>query len=104
MACDLLLGLCEIPVPATLSASDLIWFQVGDAELHVFAEPAFDTAAAQHFCLEVPDLDALRERLAAAGFAIMAGSGISGRPRFFCRDPFGNNIEFTTIIGDYRLG
>jgi hypothetical protein len=29
-------------------------------------------------------------------------TAIPNRPRFFCRDPFGNLIEFTTILGDYR--
>ena len=29
--CDII-GLREIPVPSTLTASDLVWFAVGDAE------------------------------------------------------------------------
>jgi hypothetical protein len=28
---------------------------------------------------------------------------ITGRPRYFCRDPFANLIELTTIEADYRL-
>lgn len=99
-----LLGLTEIPLPSTIATSDLVWFQIGDGELHVFGEDSFDNHSTRHFCLEVDDLEALGARLAGAGYVLNSGSAISGRPRFFCRDPFENNIEFTTIVGDYRTG
>jgi catechol 2,3-dioxygenase-like lactoylglutathione lyase family enzyme len=99
-----LLGLSEIPLPPTHTHADLVWFQIGDGELHVFGEESFDNHSTRHFCLEVDDLKALGARLAGAGYVINAGSVIAGRPRFFCRDPFHNNVEFTTIVGDYRNG
>ncbi len=34
-----------------------------------------------------------------AGVATRAGSALVGRPRFTCRDPFGNLIELTRLEG-----
>ncbi len=98
-----LLGLEEVPPPKALAALDLIWFRLGDAELHVFAEePAGQDRSARHFCLAVDDLDALRARLEAAGIPVVGTIPIPGRPRYYIRDPFGNMIEICTIEGDYR--
>lgn len=96
-----LLGLVEKPVPHSIQHLDLVWFGVGEQELHCFAEEAFDNRSGRHFCLVVDDVAAIRERLRAAGYEPQSPEAIPGRPRFFCRDPFGNNIEFTTIVGDY---
>jgi hypothetical protein len=41
--------------------------------------------------------------LARAGYEPRDALPIHNRPRFFCRDPFGNDIEFTTILGSYEL-
>jgi catechol 2,3-dioxygenase-like lactoylglutathione lyase family enzyme len=95
-----LLGLEEAPVPATLREFDLIWFRLGANELHLFVEEAQDDQSGRHFCIEVADLAALRDRLAAAGCALWDATPIPGRPRFFCRDPFNNAIEFTTLVDE----
>jgi catechol 2,3-dioxygenase-like lactoylglutathione lyase family enzyme len=50
-----------------------------------------------HFCLAVDDLEGLRARLEAAGVATRDGTELLGRPRFTCRDPFGNVIELARI-------
>jgi len=93
-----LLGLEERSIPPHLAPDSFIWYRVGgsDLELHLFigAEPPVD---ARHFCFELPGLEGLRERLGAAGVAIREATPIVGRPRFFCRDPFGNQIEFARI-------
>jgi catechol 2,3-dioxygenase-like lactoylglutathione lyase family enzyme len=90
------LGLEERDVPPKLDPNQLIWFRVGgDLELHLFieAEPPRD---ARHFCLVVDeDLNGLRARLEAAGVETNDTTPIVGRPRFFCRDPFGNLVELT---------
>jgi catechol 2,3-dioxygenase-like lactoylglutathione lyase family enzyme len=95
-----LLGLSERDVPPNLDASCLIWFRVGepDLELHLMID---ETAARGrgHFCLEVEDVDALRRRLQEAGVETSDATEIVGRPRFFCRDPAGNLLELTTIVG-----
>jgi catechol 2,3-dioxygenase-like lactoylglutathione lyase family enzyme len=90
------LGLEERDVPPKLDPAELIWFRVGgDLELHLFStdEPPPRSA---HFCLLVDeDLDGLRARLDAAGAETADTTEIVGRPRFMCRDPFGNRIELT---------
>ena len=96
------LGLREVPVPRTLDAQRLVWYSAGDGlELHFFIERT-DPATRRHFCLDVDDLDEVRRRLAAAGNEPYDDTPIPNRPRFFCRDPFGNLIEFTSIQGDYQ--
>lgn len=96
-----LLGLAEKPVPQSIQHLDLIWFQVGELELHVFAEEPVNDKSGRHFCLAVADVAGMRQRLLDAGYAPWDPEPIPGRPRFFCRDPFNNIIEFTTIVGDY---
>ena len=97
-----LLGLPEIPAPNSISDLEVIWFKIGaEAELHCFREEPLDDPSIRHFCLVVDDLPAMRGNLSGAGFAPYDVEPIPGRPRFFCRDPFGNIIEFTTIVGDY---
>ncbi|MGB2952178.1 MAG: VOC family protein [Gaiellaceae bacterium] len=102
-----LLGLEEKPVPDSLQGAGLVWFAAGDGELelHFLPDPVPpDPRAQRHFCLETADLDGCRRRLAEAGFAPYDATAIPNRPRFFCRDPFGNLLELTTIVGDYREG
>jgi len=94
-----LLGLEERDVPPKLDPSQLVWFRVGgDLELHLFQsdEPA---PRAQHFCLRVhSSLDELRRKLEDAGVETQDTDEIVGRPRFFCRDPFGNRVELTQWV------
>lgn len=97
-----LLGLQEVAPPTSLAELDLIWFRLGDAELHLFAEePMGQDHSGRHVCLAVDDLEALRQRLQAAGVSAVGTIPIPGRPRYFVRDPFGNLIEITSIEGDY---
>lgn len=92
-----LLGFAELPVPEALRQLDLTWFAVGDAELHLYAQEPSTDHAGRHFCLDLDDLEGVRERLAAAGYNPQDTIPIPGRPRFVCEDPFGNLIEFSTI-------
>lgn len=93
------LGLTQVTPPASLDGLQEIWFQLaGETEVHLFAEaPSGQDHSARHFCLAVDDVEALRLRLEAAGITVVGGPPIPGRPRYFCRDPFGNLIEITTI-------
>ena len=53
------LGLVEKQVPASLDASKLTWFSVGDDEheIHCFVDPDFENrSTAAHFCFEVEDI------------------------------------------------
>jgi catechol 2,3-dioxygenase-like lactoylglutathione lyase family enzyme len=97
-----LLGLQEVTPPQSLHALDLIWFRLGDGELHLFAEPPTgQDHSGRHVCLAVDDVEALRARLEGAGMSVVGTVPIPGRPRYFVRDPFGNLIEITTIEADY---
>ncbi len=96
------LGLEELEPPASVSFQGLIWFSAGpNLELHFFTGTPDPTSRA-HFCLDVEDLDETRQRLSEAGAQPYDDTPIPNRPRFFCRDPSGNLIEFTSIAGDYR--
>jgi catechol 2,3-dioxygenase-like lactoylglutathione lyase family enzyme len=98
-----LLGLPEIPPPHTIAHMQLVWFSAGpgDLEMHFFPGVP-DPQHTRHLCLEVDDVVTARRRLEEAGYTPYDDIAIPNRPRFFCRDPFGNLIEFTTILGNYR--
>ena len=92
-----LLGLVERDVLPKLDPTQFIWFRVGgDLELHLML--GHDAPPQRsHFCLVVDDLARLRARLETAGVGTRDGTELVGRPRFTCRDPFGNLIELATI-------
>ena len=101
------LGLEEKPVPHTLQHLNLVWFAVGEdsMELHFVPDTILpNPEESRHFCLEVDNLDEYRQKVTEAGYKIIETEPIPNRPRFFCRDPFNNRLEFTTILGDYREG
>jgi catechol 2,3-dioxygenase-like lactoylglutathione lyase family enzyme len=93
-----LLGLEERDVLPKLDPARFIWYRVGgDCELHLML---LDEAPPDrpHFCLAVDgDLRELRARLEAAGVETRDGTELVGRPRFTCRDPFGNLIELARL-------
>lgn len=97
-----LLGLEEKPAPSSIVSLGLIWYWVGDdSELHIFTEDSIDDPSIRHFCLVVDDIDSIQKKIADAGYEVWEPEKIPGRPRFFCRDPFRNIIEFTSIEADY---
>ncbi len=96
------LGLRELQTPSTLAGMRLVWFSAGEGlELHFFPSPTHPDSL-RHFCLDIEDLEETRRRLHEAGLEPYDDTPIPNRPRFFCRDPVGNLIEFTRIEGDYR--
>ena len=98
-----LLGFTEIPAPTSITSVEVLWFKLAeDTELHIFCETPRADPSERHFCLVVDDAASLRQKLQAAGYAPWDVEPIAGRTRFFCRDPFGNIIEFTSIAADYR--
>ena len=95
------LGLREKPTPSTLAGMSLVWFSAGEGlELHFFPGRP-DVESARHFCFDIDDLEETRSRLQEAGLEPFDDTAIPNRPRFFCRDPVGNLVEFTRIEGDY---
>jgi len=97
------LGLREKQAPAAFGPGQVIWYDTGpdELELHLFVDVE-EANPRQHFALVVDDADALRARLEEAGVETADAEPIENRPRFYCRDPFGNRIELTTILGPYR--
>ena len=81
-----------------LDPAGFIWFRVGgDLELHLML---MDEAPADkpHFCLVVDDLDGLRRAARGRRASRRATrTPLVGRPRFTCRDPFGNMVELAHI-------
>jgi glyoxylase I family protein len=75
------------------------WYELGRGQqLHLMGtaerpgphrEPTFD----RHVALLVPDVEEAARQLAAAGIEFARGSGRSGQPQLFVRDPDGNLIE-----------
>ena len=95
-----LLGLFEVAKPEALRARGGVWFRVGAQELHIGVQEPFAPALKAHPALLVPSerLDALAERLSAAGAAVVWDESIVGSRRFFTEDPWGNRIEL--MAGD----
>jgi len=91
------IGLHEIAVPEPVADRGWIWFGTRDPgiELHFIpSELPPDPERRHHFCLEVTDLAALRERLESNGTEVREPGGrIPGRERLFTRDPVGNLVE-----------
>lgn len=93
------LGLPEIPKPASLIKNGGFWCAVGDRELHIGLEENFDRYSTKgHVAYAVDDLGAWRQHLQAAGIEIQASTPIPGLDRFECRDPFGNRIEVLQVL------
>jgi predicted enzyme related to lactoylglutathione lyase len=80
--------------PDSLQGRGGFWVQVGDRQLHIGIEENVDRARTKaHIAYQVSDVTEWRERLAAAGIAILESVPIPGFARFECRDPFGNRLE-----------
>lgn len=89
-----LLGLAEIEKPEPLASRGGCWFGEGPMILHLGVQNDFTPAAKAHPALIAADLDALFDRLRAAGVEVSRDSALPGVARFYARDPFGNRLEF----------
>ena len=95
------LGIPEVPKPPLLAARGGCWFEVGDVRVHVGVEDDFRPARKAHPALRLPDraeLDALADRLAAAGAPVDWDGALPGYDRFHTADPVGNRIELLAPI------
>jgi len=98
------LGLREIPKPAALAGRGGAWYQCGDLQLHLGLEDDFAPQRKAHPAFRVPDLEAVRARLEAAGCPIAVDVQLPGVRRFEARDPFGNRLEFLQRIEEGGAG
>jgi catechol 2,3-dioxygenase-like lactoylglutathione lyase family enzyme len=89
------LGLSELPKPASLRGRGGVWFQVGAQQLHVGVEETFAPAGKAHPALRISPgrLHALAERLSSAGAEVNWDTSLPGVLRFFTSDPWGNRLE-----------
>ncbi|MFI5484323.1 MULTISPECIES: VOC family protein [Micromonospora] len=94
------LGLTEKPKPPVLAARGGCWFTGHGAELHLGVEDDFRPARKAHPALLWPDLDALADRLTAAGHPVTWGDDeLPGMRRFHTEDVHGNRLEFLAPLG-----
>ena len=88
-----LLGLAEVEKPEPLRAAGGVWFSLGAQQLHVGVAEDFAPALKGHPGLAATGLDALADRLAAAGAPVRWDDRLPGVRRFYTDDPWGNRLE-----------
>ena len=92
------LGLEEALRPEAELGRPGIWYRLGDTELHIQCRDGVAPDRADHHpALVVDDVAALEAHLRANGVEVAEAPALLGRERFFCRDPFGNRIEFMAL-------
>ncbi|MFI5494246.1 VOC family protein [Actinoplanes sp. NPDC051859] len=89
-----ILGMVELEKPPVLAARGGCWFRGGALELHFGVEADFVPARKAHPGLLVAGLDALAQRLDAAGVEVEWDDNFPGHRRFYAYDPVGNRLEF----------
>lgn len=95
------LGLVEVEKPPELRARGGVWYKIGPGAvlLHIGVEDAPPDAGRRHFAFRVSDVAGARQALAEAGVRTGDAPRVSGMPRFYAWDPFGNQIEFMAYEG-----
>lgn len=86
------LGLKEIARPRTFDFL-VIWFELGNQQLHLLWREQADTVSPRHFALRVADVEQARSYCREKGLAIEETTPIPGADRFFIHDPDRNRIE-----------
>lgn len=89
-----LLGLKQVPKPATSRQSGA-WYQIGATQLHLSVsnhdEPKLSPS---HVCFTVSDLAEAERKFREAGVEIIPDPRPNpDSPRFYVRDPGGNQLE-----------
>lgn len=88
-----LLGLVEVPKPASLAKRGGAWFEKGEVRLHLGVDQDFRPARKAHPGLLVHGLAELASRLRDAGVPVTEDALLPGYDRIYVEDPFGNRIE-----------
>jgi catechol 2,3-dioxygenase-like lactoylglutathione lyase family enzyme len=88
-----LLGMREIPKPASLAARGGCWFDSGNVQLHLGVEREFRPARKAHPAIRVSGYAALLARLKAVGVEVIDADDLPNVQRSHIFDPFGNRIE-----------
>jgi catechol 2,3-dioxygenase-like lactoylglutathione lyase family enzyme len=92
------LGLQQVPKPAASRQSGA-WYQIGATQLHLSIEDGAERAqSSSHVCFTVDDLGAAEKRFREAGIEIIPDPRpVPGSPRFYVRDPGGNQLEIAQV-------
>jgi len=94
------LGLKQVPKPPASRQSGA-WYQIGATQLHLSMEDEADGAmSSRHVCFTVSDLVAAENKFREAGVEIIPDARpVPGSPRFYVRDPGGNQLEIAQASG-----
>ena len=95
-----LLGLKEIAKPQTFDFV-VIWYELGNQQLHLLQKPNPDTRSPRHFALRVKNVQAAREYCRSKAILIEETTLIPACDRFFIYDPDGNRIEIIQWLEPY---
>jgi glyoxylase I family protein len=87
-----LLGLKEIAKPRTFTFV-VLWFDLGNQQLHLLLKDQPDTRSPRHFALRVKNVQQARNYMRERGIPMDETTPIPGCDRFFIHDPDGNRIE-----------
>jgi catechol 2,3-dioxygenase-like lactoylglutathione lyase family enzyme len=93
------LGLEQVPKPAAARQSGA-WYQIGANQLHLSVEDEeAGPLSSRHICFAVSDLGAAEQRFREAGVEIIPDPRpMPGTPRFYVRDPGGNQLEIVQRV------
>jgi catechol 2,3-dioxygenase-like lactoylglutathione lyase family enzyme len=94
------LGLQEINKPRTFDFV-VLWFQLGDQQVHLLLKEKADSISPRHFALRVTDVAAARLYFREQGIRMEETTPIPGADRFFIWDPDGNRIEIIQWFRPY---
>ena len=89
------LGIPEMPKPASLNERGGCWFVQGDLKIHLGVDPDFRPARKAHPAFIVRDLNLLKATLLEkeAGHQFRPDNELADYDRIYVDDPFGNRIE-----------
>jgi catechol 2,3-dioxygenase-like lactoylglutathione lyase family enzyme len=88
-----ILGIPEVPKPATLNERGGCWFVQGDLKIHLGVDPDFRPARKAHPAFIALDLNLLKVALLSAGYKFRPDEELADYDRIYVDDPFGNRIE-----------
>jgi catechol 2,3-dioxygenase-like lactoylglutathione lyase family enzyme len=77
-----------------------LFFEVGDAQLHVTLTEQPEPPSLRHTAFEVDDLQAALRGVAQMGLPIWDDTSLPGWVRKQCRDPSGNGVELLQRVKD----
>jgi catechol 2,3-dioxygenase-like lactoylglutathione lyase family enzyme len=95
-----LLGLKEIAKPRTFDFV-VLWFDLGNQQLHLLLQDRPDALSPRHFALRVADVKEARAYFRGHGVACVETTPIPAADRFFIADPDGNRIEIIQWLEPY---